>query len=389
VATSPPKIPPLPQGDPIAEKSGLLTLPWNMFFVELLRYIQANTNSIASLALTGGSGGGGVATSGSAPAVDLTYEPSAEGTLNMSARSDHTHGMAIGIERDLGDLGIANDLDFEQPLDVNVTQLVSGWKMEEASGIRANEITASQYLYEAHGVVNGEAGLIGNAFRPVIDALDRDYRSYGEWLRSTAYVHWYPLGPAAVPEVNEGTVGSPVAGTICILFKPETGIVANGPQIGGLVNFNSTPYAGPMYLQGQIVGGLFKVEGRTTRPGGFDYVTPATTCALDAWHVAFAWLNPTDATINCQVDYNLPVSTTMPDNLVWYGNSTYWMTGPRFKGLIDTSLLWRGVLTSWQRATLVDLLLTSTTDPDFAYESKRNRATVTLNPFALEAFGDM
>lgn len=411
MSTSPPKLPPLPQENPIAGQGGLLTLPWNLFFVELLRYIQANTNGIASLALTAGQGGGGVAAAGAAPAVPLSAYPSGEGTSNLGARGDHIHQRAIGIENSLIDLSPASMLNFDFGLDAEVVQLVSAWKMEASSGTRINELSYpvlsdvqshmhGSYtgpntggladLYEIHGTVDGEAGHIGNAFRPVIDPGDGDYRNYGQWLRSPAYVNWYPLGPDVQYRqavLDEGTNGYAVSGTIAILFKPETGIIATGGQsVGGLSSFNSVPYK-ILSIETVTSGGVLYSRAVTTNPAGTQFQTPNVATTLDAWHVGIAWYDKQTGTLGYQLDDGAPVTVCIGGNFsIWYGNFTHWMTGPRFKGLIDTSVLWRGVLTPSDRAAVVDDLFTTATDLD--YQNNHNiRASVWINPFALETFG--
>jgi hypothetical protein len=381
MATTPPKLPPLPQADPISDRGGKLTLPWNMFFVALLRYIQSNTQAIEGIELLGSSaGGGGVAGAGAAPAVDLTDAPSAEGTNNLGARSDHTHQSRIQAEDDGTDLGGVQAINVEGPLayvreEPNITgslltDLYGAWAFDEESGTRAPALGTSIYLEETGGTVPSDDGRFGRA----ISGTDSDTFELGATGLSiplsggfsmALWFRWdYLPAPAAKPQTlcTLGPFASDIAFTVSRYY--DSYFISSTLQwaagAGGAVSL-PTPRLGPA-AEGEWHLLVFT----------YDAATGVFVGRLD------------EGCIKERTPFDSPsikLSATVPPASLATANAVTLTTASflkaissnfeNFEGRIDSPLIWTRTLTDAE----VALLWTS------------RRATIGVDTVAVELFG--
>lgn len=168
------KIPPPPQQVAVLGSEGELSLPWNLWLTQFIKTLQNVGDGLDALGLYGSGSGGGVASSGAGPAVDLSDQASAEGRSNLGARADHLHLKLIGAETDGVTWGSVSALNVVTPgLEVvyepNLTgSLLTGhlayYPFDEAAGSgRVCRIGSWPTLAETGGTVATAAGKFGTA----------------------------------------------------------------------------------------------------------------------------------------------------------------------------------------------------------------------------------
>lgn len=362
-------IPPPPQTQPVTQpRSGLLSLPWNLWLQAFIKAVQDIIDSLylrrydSAIPLPHDHATGS--------AVDLSDQPISEGTSTLLARADHVHLKLIQAEDDGVDIGSVSAINVLTPgLDVafepNLTGALPGkiyarWALDETSGTRyKTEGTAtSADLAEAVASVASAAGKFGNAvdctpattsylentsLTPSFDASS-DY-TISVWFYVPAFVSTEPK-------------------SLMLLSKTgNVGIGANRYKESGVDVIATYMQWGPALTDATYAG--------FTQSLGY-YPT-------NTWNILFLWKE--GLRFWSQVNLNAPA----PGDVVMSGGQVaafsgldrLWITGAwragyvNWDGRLDDFIIWNTALTGAERARVY----------------KNYRASISANPYFAQTYG--
>lgn len=353
------KIPPPPQQVAVLGSEGKLSLPWNLWLTEFIKTLQNVGDGLDALGLYGSGSGGGVASSGGGPAVDLSLYPSSEGLSNLGARADHLHQMALQAEWAGTSLGIVQAINALAPfIDLTrepnlvgslLTDLWARYACNEVSGTRYLTYGSGPNLAEVGGTVTSTTGEFGLA-------VDSD-KTNTQYLKGTMGAKSFNSGLTIGCWVN--LKSSPPASP------------------GGIMALKNSAGSDWIFLARHFNGNGVQFGFRS--PGGVS--TSAAIPVLSGtgvWIPVMAWWDSGTNTAEMQVDngpiYNrdFGVASTSVNITGWSFDELYLVGGNGIvHGSVDELTVWDRTLTAAERS----LWFTS------------SRANVEVNAAALELFG--
>jgi hypothetical protein len=212
------------------------------------------------------------------------------------------------------------------------TDLIAYWKLDEASGTRADsETTGTAQDLTDNNTVTSTTGKIGNAAQFVT--------ANSEYLSRTDSA-----------DMSVGDIGFTIAAWVYLDTLVGTG---DARHVASKSGGSSDEY----WISAAETGGVNKFFFVVNTAGGAKVVSHNTTLSATTWYFVVAWHDPDANTVNITFNTETPASATTSGSAPtdsngqfqlgrYGGGSAYW------NGRIDEVGFWKKVLTSDERTEL-------------------------------------